>query len=803
VSNELRQLALIAVLMPGLLYLASAHAQSGPEAASPALAEPANSPASNPQTSNAPTSPATLPAITVQAPHRSAKPHQATNHPARGRRSSKPVVASNPSSQPTATATPSGAPNVASGPAGPPNMASQMTVTGEEVNARPVSRPGEILEAVPGLIVTQHSGEGKANQYFLRGYNLDHGTDMAIWVDDVPANMRTHAHGQGYADLNWLMPETINSVEVRKGPYFADEGDFGSAGNLRIGLIDSVNKSIAEMTVGSFGYQRIFGMGSTKMGEGTLLFAGEAGAYNGPWVNPDDMRKINSLLRYSQGTAQDGLTITGMAYSNKWNSTDQVPQRAITSGQIGLYGEEDPTDGGNTDRFALSARMSGADDAGSWKANAYIVKSDLDLFNNFTYFLTNPVQGDQFHQHDSRVMTGGNASRTFNGTFAGRLMETTFGVQTRYDDINLGLTDTFQRSFLSNVRSDKVEEASVGVYVQNTVHWTDWLRTTLGWRGDYYSANVDSLFDANNSGKVSSGIGSPKFTMVVGPFNKTEFFFGAGYGMHSNDARGATITEEPVDRVANPTAVSSPLGASPLLVRTKGAEVGARTKIISGLDSSVSVFILDQASELVFNGDAGDTSASRPSQRYGIEWTNKYHPYSWLTFDGDLALSHARFVGYDTEQAEVYASLAGFPQAQVGNAPGNYIPNAPAMVASAGITIGEKTGWFETLRWRYLGASPLTEDNAFRSPPTSIFNGRIGYRYENGWRIQIDVLNLLNTKANQITYAYGSLIKTDSLYNLCYPVQTAPAAVCQNGVMDYVLHPVEPLAIRITLAGAF
>jgi outer membrane receptor protein involved in Fe transport len=792
VSNELLQLALIAALIPGLLHIASAQAQSGPEAASPGPAEPGN----------ASVNPPTLPTITVEAPHWTAKPRQATNHHiGRGRRSSKPVVASNRSSQPTAI--PSGAPNVAAGPAGPPNMASQVTVTGEELNARPVTRPGEILEAVPGLIVTQHSGEGKANQYFLRGYNLDHGTDMAIWVDDVPINMRTHAHGQGYSDLNWLMPETVNSVEVRKGPYFADEGDFASAGNLHIGLIDSVNKSIAEMTVGSFGYQRIFGMGSTKIGEGTLLFAGEAGAYNGPWANPDDMRKINSLLRYSQGTAQDGLSITGMAYSNRWNSTDQVPQRAITSGQIGLYGEEDPTDGGNTDRFALSARMAGTDDAGSWKANAYIVKSDLDLFNNFTYFLTNPAQGDQFHQHDSRVMTGGNASRTLNGTFAGRLMETTFGVQTRYDDIDLGLSDTYQRFFLSNVRSDKVEEASVGVYVQNTVHWSDWLRTTLGWRGDYYTANVDSLFDAANSGKVSSGIGSPKFTMVVGPFNKTEFFLGAGYGMHSNDARGATIAEEPVDRVANPTAASSPLGASPLLVRTKGAEVGVRSTVISGLDSSVSVFILDQASEIVFNGDAGDTSASRPSQRYGVEWTNKYHPTSWLTFDGDLALSHARFVGYDTEQAELYASLAGYPQAQIGNAPGNYIPNAPAMVASAGFTIGEKTGWFETLRWRYLGASPLTEDNAFRSPPTSIFNGRVGYRFENGWRIQLDVLNLLNTRANQITYAYGSLIKTDSLYNLCYPVPTAPAAVCQNGVMDYVLHPIEPLAIRLTLAGAF
>ncbi len=576
--------------------------------------------------------------------------------------------------------------------------------------------------------------------------------------------MRTHAHGQGYADLNWLMPETINTLDVRKGPYFADEGDFSSTGNLRIGLIDSVDKAIASITAGSFGYKRIFGMGSSKLGDGTLLAAGEVGTYDGPWVNPDNMQKLNSLLRYTQGTAQDGFSITGMAYSNRWNSTDQVPQRAITSGQIGLYGEEDPSDGGNTSRFALSARVAGTDDAGSWKANAFIVKSELDLYNNFTYFLSDPTLGDQFHQHDDRIMAGAAASRTLNGSFAGRPMETTFGFQSRYDDIDLSLTDTYQRAFLSNVRSDKVGEGSVGVYAQNTVRWTDWLRTTLGWRGDFYEATVNSIFDANNSGYTSAAIGSPKFTMVVGPFNKTEFFFGAGTGMHSNDARGATITEEPTDP-------SMKVTASPLLVRTEGGEVGIRTKLVPGLDSSVSVFILDQDFEIVFNGDSGDTSASRPSRRYGVEWTNTYRPKSWLTLDADLAATHARFVGYDSDQAALYASLAGFPQAQIGNAPGNYIPNAPAMVASAGITVGEKTGWFGTLRWRYLASSPLTEDNAFRSPAISIFNGRVGYRLDNGWRIQLDVLNLLNSNANQITYAYGSLIKTDSLYNMCFPVQ--------------------------------
>ena len=689
----------------------------------------------------------------------------------------------------------SNAPGIASGPVAPQSMASQITVPGEDLRARPATRPGEALEAAPGLIVTQHGGEGKANQYFLRGYNLDHGTDLAIFVDDVPVNMPTHAHGQGYADLNWLMPETIKALEVRKGPYFADNGDFASAGSLHIGLIDSVPKAIAEVTAGSFGYRRIFGMDSAKAGDGTLLVAGEAGIYNGPWVNPDDARKLNGLLRYSQGTAFDGFTLTGMAYSNAWNSTDQIPQRAIMSGQIGRYGSEDPTDGGNTSRFALSGRFAGTDETGSWKANAFAVHSELDLFNDFTYFLGNPTRGDQFHQHDGRAVLGGNASRTLNGSFAGLPMQTTFGVQTRYDEIDLALTDTFRRSFLSNVRSDKVREGSVGIYVENTVHWTDWLRTTLGWRGDYFDASVNSVFDGNNSGHVSAAIGSPKFRMVVGPFNQTELFFGAGFGMHSNDARGATITEEPTDP-------SMKLSASPLLVRTKGAEVGLRSKIVPGLDSSASVFALDQDSEIIFNGDAGDTSASRPSRRYGVEWTNKYSPSSWLAVDADLALTHARFLGYDSDQASLYASLAGYPQAQIGNAPGNYIPNAPAMVASAGIALGEKTGPFADLRWRYLASSPLTEDNAFRSPATSVVNARLGYRYNNGWRIQLDVLNLLNAHANQITYAYGSLLKSDSLYSLCYPIQVAPAAVCRNGVMDYVLHPIEPLAVRITIAGS-
>lgn len=484
-----------------------------------------------------------------------------------------------------------------------------------------------------------------------------------------------------------------------------------------------------------------------------------------------------------------------MAYANTWNSTDQVPQRAIKSGLLDRFGSEDPSDGGNTNRFALSGRVAQSDDAGSWKANAYVVKSQLDLFNNFTYFLNDPVFGDQFHQHDDRLMAGANISRTLNGSFTGLPMQTTFGLQSRYDAIDLALSNTFQRSFLSGIRSDKVGEGSVGVYAENTVHWSDWLRTTVGWRGEYYVADVTSLFNSSNSGHVDASLGSPKFRMVLGPFNQTEFFIGAGYGMHSNDARGATTTEDPSDPATR-------LSPSPLLVRTRGAEIGVRTRIIPGLDFSFSVFILDQDSEILFSGDAGDTSATRASRRYGFEWTNHYRAQSWIDIGADLAMTHARFRGYDSDQAQAYASLGGYPAAQIGNAPGNYIPNAPTMVASAGIALGEKTGWFGTLRWRYLASSPLTEDNAFRSSATSVFNARLGYRIDNGWRIQLDVLNLFNSKANQITYAYGSLLKTDTLTNLCNG-GTAPSAVCQNGVMDYVLHPVEPLTFRVTVAGAF
>ena len=640
-----------------------------------------------------------------------------------------------------------------------PTAASEVRISGEEINALPVSRVGEVLEVVPGLIVTQHSGEGKANQYFLRGFNLDHGTDLAIKVDGMPVNMPTHGHGQGYADINFLIPELIQSINVRKGPYYADTGDFSSAGSVDINYLNQLPKNLAQVTVGSFGYQRALAAGSTAVGEGTLLGAIVANKYDGPWAVPDDVRKVSGVLRYSQGTLTDGFTLSAMAYSNGWTSTDQVAQRAIDQGLIDRFGTLDPTDGGTSSRFSLSGNWAQSGDYGQTRANAYVIRSSLRLFNNFTYFLDDPVNGDQFSQLDRRTVYGFDASHAFDARVAGIETQTRIGLQTRGDDIEVGLFKTLQRQELSTVREDRVQEGNVGLWADTTARWTDWLRTTVGVREDFFAGHVFSD-TPQNSGNAQAAMTSPKAGIVLGPWYKTEFYGNAGYGLHSNDIRGATITVDPTDKV-------TPLDRVPLLVRSKGAEVGIRTKAVEGLTSSLAVFVLDFDSELLFVGDAGTTEASRPSRRVGVEWTNEYKPLPWMKVDLDVAYTRARFTDFDPV--------------------GNFIPGAPAWVASGAVTFGRDTGWFGALTARYFGPRPLIEDDSVRSQSSLIFNARAGYQFDNGMRLQLDVLNLFNANTNQIEYYYLSRLPGEPI----------------DGVADRHIHPAEPLAVRLTLAARF
>ncbi|WP_224741292.1 TonB-dependent receptor [Bradyrhizobium sp. 2S1] len=703
--------------------------------------------------------PGQLPPVTVTSPDqvkpKRARPVQRPHHVAASGR--KPAAPQPSQATSTTNGITGGSATVA--PNLQPTAASARQISGDEVNARPVSRVGEVLEAVPGLIVTQHSGEGKANQYFLRGFNLDHGTDLAITVDGMPVNMPTHGHGQGYADINFLIPELIQSMDVRKGPYYADKGDFASAGAVDINYLDRLSKNVVELTAGSFGYQRAMAAGSTKVGDGTLLAAFEANKYNGPWAVPDDIRKLNGVLRYSQGTATDGFSLTAMAYSNGWNSTDQVAQRAIDQGLIGRYGSLNPTDGGTSSRFSLSGNWAQSSTYGQTKANAYVIRSSLQLYNDFTYFLDDPVNGDQFSQTDKRAVYGFDASHAVDISVAGIDTQTRVGVQTRYDDINVDLFKTVQREVLSTVRNDQVQEGNVGLWADTTARWTDWLRTTVGIREDYFAGHV--LSDTpQNSGNAQAAMTSPKAGIVLGPWAKTEFYGNAGFGLHSNDIRGATITVDPNDKV-------TPLDRVPLLVRSKGAEFGIRTKAVDGLTSSLAVFVLDFDSELLFVGDAGTTEPSRPSRRGGVEWTNQYRLSPWMNLDFDLAYTRARFTDYDPV--------------------GNFIPGAPAWVASGGVTFGRETGWFGSLRARYFGPRPLIEDDSVRSLSSFIVNARAGYKFDNGTRLQLDVLNLFNAQTNQIEYYYLSRLPGEPI----------------DGVADRHVHPAEPLAVRLTLAATF
>lgn len=644
-----------------------------------------------------------------------------------------------------------------------PESSSERTISGERLMQRPIMRPAEVLEAAPGLIITQHSGEGKANQYFLRGFNLDHGTDLSINVDGMPVNMPTHGHGQGYADLNFLIPELISSMQVRKGPYFAQEGDFSSAGAVHLNYIDKIDRNLWLTSLGSFGYGRGLAIASHQVGQGQVLFTGEASAFNGPWDTPDRLRKLNTVMRYSQGTADNGFSVTGMAYVNRWNSTDQVAERAVTSGLIGRFGTLDPTDGGNANRFSLSGRWEQSDKDSATRANAYVINSSLNLYNNFNYFLNDQTNGDQFRQSDGRTILGGQASHTFKGDVGGRPIETEVGFQTRHDRISVGLEDTVARQTWNVVRSDFVRQTSGAVYVENRYKLTEWFRTSLGLRGDTYLVDVNSNIAAN-SGKATDSIVSPKFGMVFGPWAKTELFFNAGRGFHSNDARGVTISVDPrtggsADKV-------------PLLVRAHGAEIGIRSQMLEGFDSSITLFGLDYKSEILFVGDAGTTEPSRPSRRYGVEWANHYKYASWLSFDVDLTWSHARFTAPDPSNAAI----------------GNFVPGAPTMIAAAGFTIGDDNkGWFGGARLRFFGSRPLDEERSISSKATTLVNGRVGYAFDNGMKLQLDALNLLDVKAEQIAYAYESRLSNE--------VSAPPA--------DRHYHPVEPRAVRLTLSGRF
>jgi hypothetical protein len=637
---------------------------------------------------------------------------------------------------------------------GSSNAASEGSVTARLIANRPALRPAEVLEFVPGMIVTQHSGDGKANQYFLRGFNLDHGTDFATFVDGMPVNMVSHAHGQGYSDLNFLIPELVGRIDYRKGPYFAADGDFASAGTARIRIADALRQGLAQVTLGENGYRRGLLADSVTFGRGTLLGAVELQGNDGPWDRSENLHKVNGWLRYSEALDGGGSrSVSLMAYRSRWSSTDQIPERAVADGSVGRFGTLDPTDGGRTQRVSLSFKQQQTLADGDWQLSAYAIQSRLNLFSNFTYFQDDPVNGDQFEQAERRRVAGGEVSRRWNLTIGGIPQQLTVGTQLRHDRLSpVGLYAAAQGARLDVKLESRVRQTQWGVYGELATPWTPWLRSVVGLRADAARFQVDSSVAAN-SGKVSDSIASPKLSLVFGPWQKTEFFANLGSGFHSNDARGTTAAVDPV----------------PGLVRSRGAELGARTELVPGLQSSLALWRLDLDSELVFVGDAGTTEPNRASRRTGIEWNNHWQLdglggkalRGWL-LDVDLAASRARFRDEAPE--------------------GPHVPGAVNHVVSAGITWADPDSpWSAQFQLRHFGPRDLVEDGSQRSAATTLAYLRGGWRVNKHFRLNVDVFNLFDREASDIDYYYESQRAGEAV----------PAA-------DRHFHPVEPRSVRVT-----
>ena len=636
---------------------------------------------------------------------------------------------------------------------GSADSASQGVAGYGDFSTRPLARVAELVEVVPGMIATQHSGPGKANQYFLRGINLDHGSDFSTYFDGMPVNFRTHAHAQGYMDLNFIIPEIIERVDFQKGPYFADTGDFSLAGSNSMQVYDVLEESFTELTLGIEDEIRLVTANSFELAGGTLLAAFEHHQNNGHFDLDQDVRKYNGLLKYSGSLAGVPSRITFSAYDSEWISTNQVPQRAVDSGLISRFGFIDPDLGGESHRYSLTGNF----DLGDWSLNLYGSSYYMSLINDPTYFLNNPVDGDEFEQEDERRMFGGALRRVGEGEFFGLAATNTFGIDVRYDDINeLNLFNTIARRRVSSIREDEAQEFSAGVFVETQIALSESLRATLGLRADFYDFEVDALRPAN-SGSDQDSLWQPNLGLAYRLNENLEFYLNYGHGFHSNDVRAAVNTFDPIS--------GDPTDAQDVLVEGKGSEIGLRYDTLGGFNFAIAAFELRTDSELVFVGDAGTTEPSDPTSRRGIE-VNSFWEISdnWV-----MDFSAAKTNGY----------FRGLPS----NA--DSITDAHEEVVAAGLTHVGNNGLTASLRLRHFSDAALTEDETVQKDGSTLIHAGISYRYRD-WELGVDVLNLLDEDDDDIAYFFESQLAGE------------PA-----GVEDIHFHPSNPRHIRVLLKYRF
>jgi hypothetical protein len=675
---------------------------------------------------------------------------------------------------------------------GTATTASQGVVGNDELTLAPAYRPGQVLETVPGLDVTVHSGEGKANQYLMRGYNLDHGTDFAVFIDGMPVNEPSHAHGEGYADVNFMIPELATGVSYTKGTYYANEGDFASVGAVHINYLDEIPDS-ASLTVGTLGFQRAYSAGSTALGDGHLLGALELQHYDGPWSTPGDQRKVNTVLRYSDGDSEQGYSLTAMFYHDTWNAETDVPERAIEAGLITRYGQLDPSDGGYAQRASFSASYHEELGGGKWQASAYVINNQLILWNDFTHFLVDPVNADQEQQHEGRVTVGSELSYSHPFNWFGVNTEVEEGLHTRYDYNNVSRLPAQDRQVLSPEQlaavdyppffseSDEIHLGGIAGFVQVTSHWNEWLRSVTGFREDYMHGS-DS---GTNDGSASDSLPEPKASLIFTPVDTTEFYLSYGKGFHSDDLRG--VDQAKIEDVPG----------APLIASQTGEEAGARQELLDGkIAATVAIYRLDAQSEITYDPDVGQDSAGSGSIRKGYEINITYQALSWLEIYTSYSGDHARYI---TPLDDGTGHL------------GYNLPNAPLATGSFNIYLKNLGPWSGGLAYRYLSSYPLSSGPCNNAAVTHDFpgltscahaptaqgqvsgsgygewNADLHYAFLHGWSTGLGIYNLLDKKANAMEYWYVDRLAGEPAY----------------GVADLHVHPLEPLSVRWTIAKAF
>ena len=605
----------------------------------------------------------------------------------------------------------------------PPPIASssEQLIPGKDFELRPQGRPADILRLVPGLIINQHQGGGKAEQYLIRGFDADHGTDLAIFVDGLPVNLRSHAHGQGYSDLHFLIPETVKFVDVLKGPYFPEYGDFDTAAVVNFVTKDFVEENTLSIAGGSFNTQRYVALLSPTRDQLKTFIALEGYRNDGPFDHPNGYLRFNAFAK-ATATLDEGMTLSAWAsyYHGEWHASGEIPTRAVRSGLIERFGAIDPSQGGVTQRSNLNVDYRWqVSDTQRLTAHAYVSYYTLSLFNDFTFFLNDPVNGDMINQRDRRFVAGFDTAYEIRSRPFGTSLTTTGGFQYRIDTPDVVLANATQRHQTSRTQDVSIVEQSWSPYLKLDLVPVDKVRLMTGARGDvfnYQGTQHVNTTGGDLNGNLTRARPNVKANLVLGPWAETEFFGNFGTGFHSNDARAV---------LANPKLEALPTAT--------GYEFGFRSRLLPRTEVFATYWFLNLASELVFVGDDGTTEPQGPTHREGIEFGLTVRPLDWLTLNGSFTYTtHAEFT--DT---------------------GGAIPLAPVWTGRFDATARLPWGFSTSLEMRHLGNRPADEDRTQTARGYTLFSWTGRYRYK-ALEAFLSVENLTNTDWREAQFFFNS-----------------------------------------------